>query len=161
MALGVAAAAMLLTSAPAGAGEHQNLHGTFTETGAGAGLGYDIHGSAKLTVGPDGTTAKVNIAGLDPDKTYGSHLHDGTCASGGGGHYQDNVTSGVVTPPNEVWLSSTANPNGPLDPNAGGVGHGSGTATWEARLTSAVTNARSIIVHEPTVGTRIACADLT
>lgn len=159
----LAATSLLLTAAPAGAGEHQNLHGTFTETATGAGLLYDITGSAKLTVGADWTTAKVNIAGLDPSKTYGSHVHNGTCASGGGGHYQDVVSTTLVTPPNELWLSSSEDPRGRLEPNRGGVAHGRGAAAWAARLTSTTqTNARSIVVHEPVDGgPRIACADLS
>jgi hypothetical protein len=124
-------------------------------------LGYDIHGSAKLTVSAGSTVAKVNIAGLDPAKHYGSHVHNGTCASLGGGHYQ-NVEGGAAAPPNELWLSTTASPTGTVDPNRGGVGHASGSAPWAARLTSTTqTNARSIVVHEPVSGTRIACADLT
>lgn len=162
--IAIGAASFLLATVPAGASEHQTLHGTFTETGPGGGLGYDISGAAKLTAGADRTTVKANIAGLDPSKRYGSHLHDGTCASGGGGHYQDVVDPTRVTPPNELWLSSSSDPRGSLAPNPGGVAHGSGSASWAARLTSTRTNARSIVVHEPGVAGlagRIACADLT
>lgn len=154
-------ASVLLATTTAGAADHQNLHGTFAETAAGAGLGYDIHGSAKLTVHAGSTVATVNVAGLDPQKHYGSHLHNQPCSTGGGGHYQ-NTEGGSTTPPNELWLTSSTNPQGTLDPNPGGVAHASGSATWTVRLTSASqTNARSIIVHEPGSGTRIACADLT
>jgi len=160
-AIALAAGSLLVSSAPVGAGGHQNLHGSFTETPAGAGRGYDIAGSAKLTVGPDWSAAKVNVVGLDPVKAYGSHLHNGTCAAGGGGHYQD-AEGGSTVPPNELWLSSSSAANGPLAPNPGGVAHGKGSATWAARLDSTTqTNARSIIVHEPGSGARIACADLT
>ena len=141
---------------PASGGNERSLHGVFAETAAGSAAGYDLHGSAKLTTGPDGTSAKVSVSGLDPEKSYGSHLHNGTCASGGGGHYQD-VEGGLVTPPNELWLSSG---NGPLVANSGGVAHGAGSATWTARLTSDASNARSVVVHEPGSGARIACADL-
>jgi hypothetical protein len=162
--MGLAAAITTVTfvavTMPAGAADHQNLHGTFNETAAGAALGYDIAGSAKLTVSIDETTAKVNISGLDPVKRYGAHLHNRPCSEGGGGHYQ-NAEGGATTPPNELWLSSTDDPLGLLDPNPGGVGHGRGSAGWAARLGSTTqTNARSIIVHEPVTGTRIACADL-
>jgi len=143
-------------AAPSGA----KLHGVFRETAAGAELGYGIAGSAKLTVGGAATEAKVNVSGLDPDKHYGSHLHNGTCADGGGAHYQDNLL-GLATPPNELWLTSSANALGTLDPNPGGVAHGAGSAPWVARTDSLTeTNARSIIVHEPGSGARIACADL-
>lgn len=139
------------TAEPAG-----SFHGVFVETSAGSAAGYDIHGSVKMTIGAAGTLVTANVSGLDPAKVYGSHLHNGTCASGGGGHYQD-VEGGAVVPPNELWL--TTNGAG-LAPNAGGVAHGAGTATWVARVSSASTNARSVIVHEPGSGTRIACADL-
>ncbi len=155
-------AAAIGVFSPAGAGAapaEAKLHGVFRETAAGSALGYDIAGSAKLTV-KAGTVATVNVAGLDPAKHYGSHLHNGTCASGGGGHYQD-VPGPLVTPPNELWLTSSANPLGTLDPNPGGVAHATGTALWAARTNSVTaTNARSVVVHEPVTGTRIACADL-
>lgn len=143
-------------TASAGAERAVSFHGVFNETQAGSASGYDIHGSVKITIGSAGTVVRVNVAGLDPSKVYGSHLHNGTCASGGGGHYQD-IEGGSVVPPNELWLST----NGAgLVPNPGGVAHGAGSATWMARVSSASTNARSVIVHEPGSGARIACADL-
>ena len=150
VALGISGAAS------AGAGRAGSFHGVFTETPAGSAAGYDIHGSVKMTIGSAGTVVRVNASGLDPGKVYGSHLHNGTCASGGGGHYQ-NVTGAGVTPPNELWLSTSGTG---LAPNPGGVAHGAGSATWIARISSASTNARSVIVHEPGSGARIACADL-
>ncbi|MGE4164010.1 MAG: hypothetical protein AB7G23_19965 [Vicinamibacterales bacterium] len=153
----VIAATMSIGGAtPAGAGGAVSLHGVFSETSAGSSLGYDVHGSAKMIVGPSGTAVQVNVSGLAPDKVYGSHLHNGTCASGGGGHYQD-VEGGAVVPPNELWLSSGGVG---LVPNLGGVAHGAGSAVWQARVASTATNARSVVVHEPGTGTRIACADL-
>lgn len=150
VAMGTAGTAM------AGGGSASSFHGVFTETAAGSAAGYDIHGSVKMTISSSGTVVRVNVAGLDPAKVYGSHLHNGTCASGGGSHYQD-TEGGSVVPPNELWLST----NGAgLVPNPGGVAHGAGSATWMARVSSASTNARSVIVHEPGSGARIACADL-
>lgn len=157
--LTLAVGAVVLVTSTAGAADHESLHGTFTTTSTGATAGYDIHGSAKLTVVADSTTADVNIAGLDPALHYGSHLHDGTCASGGGNHYR-NAPAGAATPPNELWLSTSDNPVGGIDSNPGGVAHASGSAPWTARLTSEQTNARSIVVHAPG-GARIACADLS
>ncbi len=148
------AAAFFGMAGPVSAGPGESFHGTFNETMAGHDLGYDIHGSAKMTVGSADTAAKVNISGLDRAKTYGSHLHNGTCASGGGGHYQD-TEGGAGTPPNELWLT---NGGTTLVPNNGGVAHGSGSATWAARTSSQVSNARSVVVHAGIA--RIACADL-
>jgi hypothetical protein len=156
--LGAAALAVaaLASGGVATAGDHASYHGVFTETSTGSGLGYDLHGSAKMTVGSDGTVVTISVAGLDPVKDYGSHLHNGACASGGGGHYQD-VEGGGTTPPNELWLTTSG---AILEPNPGGVAHGSGSATWQARTSGEMTLARSVVVHEPG-GARIACADLT
>jgi hypothetical protein len=152
----VAAAMGIGGASPAGAGSAVSLHGVFSETSAGSSLDYDVHGSVKMTIGPSGTVVRVNVSGLDRGKVYGSHLHNGTCASGGGGHYQD-IEGGDVVPPNELWLSSGGVG---LVPNPGGVAHGVGSAVWQARVASTATNARSVVVHEPGSGTRIACADL-
>jgi hypothetical protein len=151
-----AAGAGMAGSASAGTKPTSSFHGVFTETPAGSAAGYDIHGSAKMTIGPAGTVVKVNVSGLDSDKVYGSHLHNGTCASGGGGHYQDDE-GGATVPPNELWLSSDG---AGLVPNPGGVANGSGEASWMARVSGPSTNARSVVVHEPASGARIACADL-
>lgn len=150
-------AAFTAGATTAGAAPHRSQHGTFSETVSGHDLGYDIHGSAKMTISSEGTDVKVNVAGLDPTKSYGSHLHNGSCAGGGGGHYQ-NVEGGATTPPNELWSTTGG---AVLQPNRGGVAHGGGSATWIARTSSTTqTNARSVVVHEPGTGARIACADL-
>lgn len=153
----VSAVAMgMAGTASAGTERARSFHGVFTETPAGSVAGYDIHGFVKMTIRSAGTVVRVKVSGLDPEKVYGSHLHNGTCASGGGGHYQD-IAGGAVTPPNELWLSS----NGAgLVPNRGGVARGEGWATWRARVSGDSTNARSVVVHEPGSGARIACADL-
>jgi len=143
----------------ASAGEHGSFHGVFRETALAAAppLHYDVHGSAKMTTGAAGTTVKITVSGLDPTKTYGSHLHNGNCASGGGGHYKHDE-GGSTVPPNELWLTTGS---GGLVPNRGGVTHGAGSATWQARTSSTTrTNALSVVVHEPG-GARIACADLS
>ncbi len=157
--IGVATAAvgLLVGAGVATAGAHTSYHGVFHETLVGArDYGYDIHGSAKMTVGSSTTVVKINVSGLDPARTYSSHLHNGTCASGGGGHYQ-NTEGGDAFPTNELWL---ANSGSTLRSNAGGVAHATATANWAARTTAATTNARSVVVHEPG-GAKIACVDLT
>ena len=65
---------LVSTASPVAAAGNQSLHGTFRETAAGADLGYNISGSAKLTIGASTSTAKVNVAGLDVTKIYASHL---------------------------------------------------------------------------------------
>ena len=158
--IGVAATAIALsagTTGAADAGSQRSFHGVFRETAVGAGLGYDLNGSAKMTITSVGTVVKINVSGLDPDKDYASHLHNGTCASGGGGHYQ-HLEGGAVTPPNELWLTTSASI---VESNPGGAAHATGSATWIARTTGSATTARSVVVHEPAPGNpRIACADL-
>lgn len=151
----LAVAVGIVGAASVSAESESSFHGVFAETPTGSNLGYDVHGSVKMTIDLAGTVVKVNVSGLDPEKVYGSHLHNGTCASGGGGHYQD-IEGGATVPPNELWLSSFG---AGLVPNAGVVAHGAGSAAWMARVSSALTNARSVVVHEPG-GARIACADL-
>ena len=155
-----AAAGLLVGAGAATAGGHTSYHGVFHETAAGKDLGYDIHGTAKMTVGSSTTVVKINVSGLDPTKKYGSHLHNGTCASGGGGHYQDVVVPAgdppMDAPPNELWLE---NSDMTLRSNPGGVAHATGSAPWVARTSAATTNARSVVVHGD--GARIACVDLT
>ena len=105
LTVGTLAGALICSaSSAASAAEHESFHGVFRETALAAAppLHYDIHGSAKMTTGAAGTTVKINVSGLDPTKTYGSHLHNGNCASGGGGHYRagrrsDRLRRSVVT----------------------------------------------------------------
>lgn len=156
---GAAIAALLASGGTVDAGGRASFHGRFNETAAGAAdpLGYDIHGLARMTTGERGTVVWVFVTGLDPEKHYGSHLHNGTCASGGGGHYQ-NEEGGGKTPPNELWLTTNGTT---IEANRFGLALAGGTASWTARTSGSMTTAQSVVVHEPdAVGTRIACADL-
>jgi hypothetical protein len=129
----------------------------------------EVRGTAQLVRTAGHTFAEVMVTGLEPGKTYASHLHEGTCADPTSAHYQnDPAFTGPSGPPNELWLSSDPN-----DPTAGltaddtGVARGFGVADWTARP-----SARAIWVHAPEdpnapppppgthVHTRIGCADL-
>ncbi len=129
--------------------------GVFATTSVGVTAGYEIRGTTQMVVGSTGTTVGVVVSGLDQAKVYGAHLHNGTCSSGGGGHYQ-NVEGGETAPPNELWVTTSGSG---LVPGTDGVANGFGEAAWLPRLTSASSNARSVVIHEPG-GARIACADL-
>ena len=153
---GAAIAALVASSGTVDAGRRDSFHGRFSETAAGADpLGYDIHGVARMTTGKRGTVVWVVVTGLDPGKVYGSHLHNGACADGGGGHYQNDPT-GATTPPNELWVT---NNGATIEPNRYGIAFAGGSAQWEARTSGTETTAQSVVVHEPG-GARIACADL-
>jgi hypothetical protein len=139
----------------------KNEHGSFSTLPAGQAMGLSLDGIAHLKRSGDGTRAMIHVRGLTPGATYAAHLHNAPCSvNEGGGHYKDNP-AGPPVPPNELWLSSTANPQAGITANPGGVAHGYGSADWIAR-----DDAQSIVIHYiPPGGTtaggpKIACADL-
>lgn len=144
------------TAPTAGAVESSSsLRGVFGVTAAGVELGYDINGSAVMVINSVGTNVKVALAGLDSAKVYGSHLHNGACGDGGGGHYQD-VEGGETTPPNELWVVTSGTV---VESDGNGFADAAGSAMWQARISGTGTLGRSVVLHEPG-GARIACADL-
>jgi Cu/Zn superoxide dismutase len=153
--------ATALALAPA-AGAATKTRGEFQTLAEGTKLGLRIEGIAQLKRLDDGTAAKVVVRGLAPGETYAAHLHNAPCSAEnpGGGHYQGDP-AGPAAPPNELWLSSTADPLAGITANEDGVAHGRGTADWVARP-----EAQSIVIHHiPPGGTtaggpKIACADL-
>jgi hypothetical protein len=64
-------------------------------------------------------------------------------------------------PPNEIWLSSTADPLAGITSNRRGVSRGEGSSDWIARP-----DAQSVVIHAiepggtPAGGIKVACADL-
>src|SRR5699024_11324442 len=100
----------------------------FAPTGRGD---LEIEGTAALTKSNSGTAIQVRDSGLEAGESYPSHLHDGSC-SDHGGHYIDDP-DGPHAPPNEIWASSTSDPEGDLIANDEGVAVGSGSADWIAR----------------------------
>ena len=127
----------------------------------------DMEGRARLVRTADGRThLSVTLSGLQPDVTYGVHLHNAPCSATnpGGGHYKHDST-GPGRPPNELWASST--PHDPLagiESNAAGNASGNGTADWVAGA-----NAVSVVIHAglghgattTAGGPKLACADLS
>ena len=111
------------------------------------GTGQPITGRAQMVRTPDGKTiVSVHVEGLNPNTTYGSHVHQLPCGtSEADGHYK-NDPAGPAAPPNEIWPGFTTN-------NAG-VGNGNATVGWTAGATAV-----SVVVHAPG-GAKIACADL-
>ena len=114
----------------------------------------DITGTATLTRSDSGTDVTLTAAGLEPGATHPSHLHFGTCADPAG-HYADDP-SGPGTPPNELWMSSTADPTAGLTVAADGTVTGTGSADWIARAVDL-----SIMIHDDEApGLPIACVTL-
>lgn len=146
---------LLVVATRADAAGAEVTTGRFATTLAGEALGYDITGVAimvRLPAGKDGRTlVRVAVRGLDPTTTFPAHVHNGPCASGGGGHYQHEV-GGAVDAVNEIWPA--------ISTNRAGAGNGSALHGHWARPA-----AQSIVIHHPDDGTpdagkRLACAQL-
>jgi hypothetical protein len=155
-------AVVALCALPSAAGAEPKARGTFETLPDGAAMGLEIEGFAQLVRGESGTQGRVVVRGLDPGTTYAAHLHNAPCsaANPGGAHYRDDP-AGPSAPPNELWFSSTEDPQAGVTANAGGVAHGRGAADWVARP-----EAQSVVIHaippggNTAGGPKIACADL-
>lgn len=95
-----------------------------------------VAGTAELVVSGSGTAAEIQLADLEPDTAYASHLHAGGCdqPDPGGPHFQFDL-DGPDTPPNEIHLPFTTNADG----------EGLAEATNEQAVPDPET--RSIVVH--------------
>lgn len=120
--------------------------GTFQTMAAGMMAGYQISGTAQVTLSGDVTHIELAVQGLKPDQTaYPAHVHDGSCASGGGSHYKLDAT-GPDAEANGVW---------PVVHASGSSGSGSLDISHVLRG-----DAKSIVIHDPSTKAKIACADL-
>lgn len=143
---------------------------------AGLSSGPSGHAFVPYSGWPSGATASVTtemnphgrslvtlqVAGLDPHRTYGAHAHVASCStpSGAGGHWQ-RVPGPLgdprySNPGNELWLDVTTD------------GTGAGTSRGTQDFSSSSTGRpKSVIIHaEPTAtgrpdagraGARLAC----
>ena len=153
--ISIVAAALALLPMTAMAGGKIVTKGEVSATPAGE-LVYPagITGHARMirTLSDDvgNTVVRLRVKGLSPGFEYPTHVHNGTCASGGGGHYQHEV-GGAVDDVNEMWLTFTANSKGKAKSHAG-----------HDHL--AREDARSIVIHDHIYASlpkaRIACVDL-
>jgi hypothetical protein len=146
----VVIAFVLMTSA-AYAGPAEVTSGEFDTFAAGGDQGYQIDGKAQMVRTADGKTiVVVNVSGLTPGATYGSHVHAQACGNGdAGSHYRfaEPVPGGALDG-HEIWP-------GPFTANASGKAAGMTVvqATAEA-------SAQSVVIHAPG-GAKIGCADLS
>jgi Cu-Zn family superoxide dismutase len=138
-----------VAASPAQAGSAaQVTRGSFQTTSTGLARGFDITGHAVMVRSDTGggRTLVVSVArGLEPASTYGSHVHNAPCSTGGGGHYQHEV-GGAVDAVNEIWPV--------LHAQTSGVAQGMAVHGHRARP-----EAQSIVIHASD-GARIACLDL-
>lgn len=147
----VIAIALALMAPTANAGGSEVTSGVFETFADGGALGYEISGKAHMVRTASGkTTVMVELSGLTPGATYGSHVHNQQCSNGSaGGHYRfATPVPGGALDGTEIWPGPfTANP----------AGNATGKATVEA---TAGADAQSVVVHAPG-GQKIACADLS
>jgi len=151
----LAAATMMVVvmATPVLAWEAEVTQGSFQSFAAGAGdPNYtDVAGQATMIRTASGATiVVVNVTGLAPGETYGSHVHRLPCADGdAGGHYSFGFpVPGGALDGSEIWPGPfTANP----------AGHAVGKAVVEA---TAGPTAVSVVIHAPG-GAKVACADLS
>ena len=116
-----------------------------------------IAGTAELDIAADGTSATLELTGLEAGAGYNSHLHLGTCADPGP-HYRDDPL-GPGEPPNELWPTAPDTDPEPGDPLI--VAESDGTATGVAEVPwAARSEARALVVHTADDGAMVACATL-
>jgi len=130
----------------------------YTTPHAGVDVDSGITGHSELVTSPKHAVVTVQVAGLEPGRTYGVHVHLGTCAAYLG-HYKYDPAQTTATRANEVWL----------DVLAGRAGHGADQVIVRPLDTS---GPLSVVIHkesnpdippnvtgQPQPGPREACGD--
>ena len=157
----IAMGALVTVLVPGSPAEAATSLGRFATLPAGEGLGLDVDGVAILRRTAHGTWGRVVLSGLEPGLVYAAHLHNQPCGLGAGGSHYRDVTTGVGTPPNELWFSSSDDPTAGVLANRGGTARGVGAVDWVARP-----EAQSVVIHQVVAATgtsggpKVACADL-
>ncbi|SFP73897.1 superoxide dismutase, Cu-Zn family [Amycolatopsis arida] len=115
-----------------------------------------------------GTTTRLAVTGLLPDRAYGAHVHTDPCGATGaaaGPHYQHvpdpvrpSVDPAYANPENEIWLDLTTDR----------LGRGAALSRVDWRF--GPRRGKSIVLHEHhtathpghagTAGARLACVDV-
>lgn len=130
--------------------------GTYGPMGEGLGSASStlvVEGTVTMVKSESGTEIETDAGGLVFGETFPAHLHDGSCTEFGGHYMHDH--SGPAAPPNELWLSTTGDPQAPLKPSDRGRATGSGSADWVPREVPL-----SMMIHDSQLpGLPIACAD--
>ena len=126
---------------------------TYTHDAAYADITTQVHAWTRGRT----TTVRLMVDGLPPGRTFGAHVHTGTCGSDpatSGGHYQHAGASGSLAQ-REVWLDVTA--------DAEGRGVTTTTVPWSFTAGTA----GSVVIHadrtNPTTGgagARLACTSV-
>jgi len=105
-------------------------------------------GSAIMGRSNGSTLSILNVNGLLPNTTYGSHVHNLPCdVKSGGSHYKIDPSIEGAVAENEIWLTLKTDTRGT----------GSNTVVSEGH--TARPEAQSVVVHAPN-GSRVGCANL-
>ena len=106
----------------------------------------------------ESTRVRLMVEGLPPGRTFGAHVHTGSCGSdplASGGHYQPSTDATVPLAQREVWLDVTSD------------AEGRGVATTTVPWSFAPGTAGSVVIHanptNPTTGAagaRLACTSV-
>ena len=152
-----AAVAVLAVPGAAMAADVLVSHGhgpTNTYDAAYTGITTQVHAWAR----GDTTTVRLMVTGLPPGRTFGAHVHTGSCGPDpltAGGHYQHSGDTSVPLAQREVWLDVTSDADG------------RGVATTTVPWTFAAGTAGSVVIHAlPTnpltgaAGARLACTSV-
>jgi hypothetical protein len=136
--LAVLAAAIGLVACGGGdkSSDEEAVAGSF-EALPGAPSAYaKLAGDAELTRADGGTTAEIQLGGLEPNTAYVAHLHTGGCdrPDAGGPHFQFEK-GGSEEPPNEIHFEFESNAKG----------EGSAKATSDQEVPAG--EAGSIVLH--------------
>lgn len=177
--MSVLASSMAVASSMTGATcDGTAVHGRF-ESAAGGGTYQAVTFDAKAvpegsrvtvleSTHRDGTEIELRVHGLQPDRTFGAHVHRkpcGTKPADSGAHYQDVVDPKqpsadpeYANPANEVWLDFTTD------------GRGNGSAESSVVFFFRAGEARSVVIHEHATetgpghagmaGARLACVNV-
>ena len=104
------------------------------------------------------TRVRLMVTGLPAGRTFGAHVHAGSCGAdplASGGHYQHSTDPSVPLAEREVWLDVTSDRNG------------RGVATTTVPWAFAPGSAGSVVIHAlPTntttgaAGARLACTSV-
>jgi len=107
-----------------------------------------VDGRALMVRQLDGATeVSVAITGLSVSTMYTAHVHSAPCLYQGGGHYKIDPLVADTLETNEIWLKGQTSASGVLS-----------TSILVSHLTRG--EALSVVVHDPTAGAKMACADL-
>jgi len=93
------------------------------------------------------TRVQLAISGAPADTTFKVHVHNLSCAEGGGSHYKIDTTVTDPVESNEMWLTVETD----------GAGSGQYSHAWG---TIARPDAASLVLHDASDNAKIACIDL-